>query len=172
MHSMVKLYQAFQNTDEQMYLVELIQHKYVLKVIQYQLKRAEMNQIDTVDVQNTLFMYLVTRKNKIQFEHEYQFKSYLSITITGIVLNQIKATQNKPLKTDEYYYDDYTLETIPAPILTYINEQIPAFKEHILEGKTLSELSKKYNTSTSTLSLKFKPLKQEIREYYKRYALI
>lgn len=173
---MLELYQTYQTTDNQELLINLLNHHYVLKIISYQIQSLNTNQIELEEVQNVLFERLVRRKDKCKFEHEYQFKSYLSITIKGIILDALEKIQKKgkmPLNQQEndITYDDYTIDPIPKKVLEFINAQGPEFMEYVLGGKSLSELSKKYHKSPSALSVRFKPLKQELRDYYVSHAL-
>lgn len=173
---MLEIYKSYQDTNNQELLVDLINHRYVLKIINYQLQSLNLNQIEQAEVQNTLFERLVRRKDKTNFEYEYQFKSYLSITIKGIILDALEKIQKKnkapnTQQESDITYDDYTFDSIPKKVLDFINEQGPEFIDYILGGKSLSQLSKKYNISPSALSVRFKPLKQELREYYLSHAL-
>lgn len=161
---MLALYQSFQSNNQQECLIKLINHKYVLKIIQYQLKNICSSQIEAEEVKNTLFMYLVTRKDSLNFEHEYQFKSYLSITIKGIVLNSYRKLDRAkiplPLETE----DEYNLDNLPKAITDFM-DQNALFKAYVYDNKTLKELSKECGMSVSFLSLHFKELREELRAY-------
>lgn len=162
---MLELYQSFQATNQQDILIKLINHRYVLKIVQYQLKNVCSSQIECEEVKNTLFMYLVTRKDRLSFEHDYQFKSYLSVTIRGIILNSYKkpdkASSCLPLETE----DDYNLNQLPRAVCEFMDQNL-LLKSYVYDNKTLTELSKESGMSVSSLSLKFKELRQELRTYY------
>lgn len=182
---MLELYQSFQATNQQECLIKLINHKYVLKIIQYQLKNICSSQIETEEVKNTLFMYLVTRKKRLKFEYEYQIKSYLSLVIKGIVLNSYKKPDKNtysylPLETqDDYDLSDlptekganYNLNELPRAVRDFMNQNL-LFKAYIYDNKTLTELSKECGMSTSALSIKFKELREELRAYYSAHLYL